>query len=623
VVPSFKHDSGEAPCPAGGSTRQALNRAIRLVGLGYFPNGCPDLRPFVGANCSALRAELTQRRLRLPGHCKDERSRRSLDQGLKSLGRLFDQPCKPCDLRAAREARESWLRKATTPCPLEPVSWSDDPIRELTRVVSDILGPDWAAGPLLGDPLVDDQNGCLERSRKVGGSLSVRKGDLPFGKHSRYHMRVGIAKSKGKLRVVTMQSSLVKRMLRPYHEKLYDFLSCRKWLVRGDVTREHMDRLGPLEDGEYYVSGDYSSATDNIDPEVSYRVACEIASAPSLPPEVAECIRESYRPSNLKARLSSCALAEVYDVVKGQMMGNYFSFPILCLINRAAYTVSRRRSGKSTGPVLINGDDIAFRGTYVDYLVWKSTVGAYGMVVNEEKTGLSREFIELNSRSYYTPGSYFVKKPVFSFLRPSLTPGCLLGEILKCLKGFSHSVVMEAIVMMRFEIQQRGVVPSGIPRVLHKNLVTRKWYRQALLHKPVIVETGIPRAWPILSKDVRPADEVLELYDRRVAEGLWFGASLLRGRTIPQFTQVLEKVPLRAAGRVQLRLTRPRWVWRWPSHVWSFWVHFNLPVVRLHGQWELDHPDLATVVEVRSSATIPPPLVLLVDSVRPNGVNWV
>jgi hypothetical protein len=623
VVPSFKHDSGEAPCPAGGSTRQALNRAMDLVAQIYFPEGCSVLLPFSGVHCSALRAELTQRRLRLPELCKDERSRRSLDQGLKSLLRLFDLPCKPCDKVASRVARSEWLAKATTPYTPRPALWSADPIGDLVRVISDMLGPDWAEGFDPGPPTLDDQNGCLERARSSGGSLSVERGVLPWGTGSAYQLRVGVAKTKGKFRTVTMQSAYVKSILRPYHERLYDFLSKRKWLVRGEFTEEHALSLGELEDGEQYISGDYSDATGNLDPRVSFAVAQELARSPSLPARVANALVESYRPENLRARFTSCPITEVYEIKRGQMMGNCFSFPILCLINRAAFTLMRRRCGLGRSPVLINGDDIAFKGGRREFLVWKDTVETFGMVVNEEKTGMSRDFVELNSKSFYVPGKCFVRKPVFSFLRPGPAPGCVLSEVLKGLKGFSSAVVLAALTMVRFEVQQRGVDPSSVPQVLHKSLVKYKWYRQALLRKVEVVETGLRRAWPVLEKDVRPPPDLEWIYERRVEEGLWFGASLFQGKELDPYKVRLKKAPVLSPGRVRLRLSRRRWVFRWPSHVWSFWEALGLPVVPLRGSWQDDHRDLASLVSVHAHAFVPPPVTLLVDAVRPDGVNWV
>jgi hypothetical protein len=245
------------------------------------------------------------------------------------------------------------------------------------------------------------------------------------------------------------------------------------------------------------------------------------------------------------------------------------------------------------------------------------------MVVNEEKTGQSREFIELNSRSFHVPSGSFVRKPVFSFLRPGPTPGCLLSEILKGLKGSPSSVVLEAIVMMRHEIVHRGVCPQSVPQTLFKSLLTRRWFRQSVLYGPEVVESGPPRAWPVVTLSVRPADCAIRFYNDRVREGLWYGASLFRGKPLPPYRVVLKKVPPQSPGRVRLRLTRRRWVWRWPRHLWSLWEGLGLPLQRLRGVWEEDHPDLATSVSVATAAFVPTPLSLLYDAVRPDGVNWV
>nr|WAK77883.1 MAG: RNA-dependent RNA polymerase [Botourmiaviridae sp.] len=622
---SFDHEHGEAPCPAGGSTRQALNRAARLLEQEYFPLGCPTLqRRFRGPNCFVLWAELQERKLLLLSAVTEERSRRSLQQALKSLGRLFDASCKPCDKKSFLAAKESWVRKVSTPYEPPPASWSSDPIGELVRVVAKLLGPDWAKGMEWRKEVLCDQRGCYEYSREVGGTLAVPL-VLPSGSRPRYGMRVECAKTKGKVRVVTCQTAAVKRRLRSAHEHLYDFLSRRGWLVRGDFTARHAEWLAEdLRPGEQVISADFSDATGNLSPEVSWRVAQLVASAPSLPPGVRDDILGSFEPGSLHA---SCRVGKktLYSgpVLRGQMQGNFFSFPILCLINKASHTIARRICRSGYRRVLINGDDTSFVGTEAFFRVWVDVVTTWGMVVNEEKTGISPSFVELNSRSYHLPTKTFVKKPVLSFLRPGPDPSCVLTQILQGLGGCKQSTVMMAISFMRNSIVASGVCLTSVPEVLHKNLLKRRFYRQALVSDRNYVVEGPERALRVVTKEVRPRDDWMRVYDTAVECETSFLKSRFEGVSFPQFKRRLVSTtsPL-VLSRTRFHVQRPRWTWRWPGCLWSAWETMGLPTSSMSGpQWA--HPHLSRRRVLLASSRIPPPLSLLVDCVRPDGVGFV
>jgi len=622
---SLDHEHGEAPCPAGGSTRQALNRAARLLESEYFPLGCPTLQSrFRGANCFVLWAELQERKLLLLSGVTDERARRSLHQALKSLGRLFDSSCKPCDNKSFRAAKVSWVNKITTPYEAPPVSWSSDPIGELVQVVAKLLGPDWAKGMEWRREGLCDQRGCFELPQAGGGTLACHP-DWPLPASNRYGMRVECAKTKGKVRVVTCQTAAVKRSLRLAHEHLYAFLSARKWLVRGDFSADHALWLAEdLAKGEEFISADFSDATGNLLPEVSWRVAELIAQAPSLPVEVRRDLLGSFEPGSLVA---DCMLGKkpLYrgPVLRGQMQGNFFSFPILCLINKASHTIARRLCRSGPRRVLINGDDTAFAGSPLFFGAWKTVVTTWGMVVNEEKTGVSSTFIELNSKSYHLPSSTFVKKPVLSFLRPGPDPSCVLTQILDGLKGCKQSTVMFAISLMRNDIMSSGVCVSRVPEVLHKNLLKRRFYRKALMADLVHESTGVERSLRVVTKDVRPCDDWMRVYDTALACEVPYLTSIFEGVPQARFKRVLVRTDYPPIlPRSYLRLSRSRWTWRWPGWLWYVWETMGLPTSPLVGpQW--DHPHLSRRREVRFHSRVPPPYSLLFDCVRPDGVNFV
>jgi len=72
---------------------------------------------------------------------------------------------------------------------------------------------------------------------------------------------------------------------------------------------------------------------------------------------------------------------------RGQMMGSYLSFPLLCLQNRIAFLYAGESVGidASEFPCLINGDDILFRSGPHFSELWMNTVGSLSLEVERSK----------------------------------------------------------------------------------------------------------------------------------------------------------------------------------------------------------------------------------------------
>nr|WAK77855.1 MAG: RNA-dependent RNA polymerase [Botourmiaviridae sp.] len=627
---SSSPSSAGARCPAAGSIRQALNRAITLVEMEF-----PSLEgkghrqnTIKGGNCSTLKAEWKCRKALLLVH-RTESVRRTLVQVLKSCDRFFDVPCAPCDKKAFRQALGEWQLRVSTPPPGDPAapaSWSEQPLSELARRVRLLVGTKWGKGmeEARRACLVPDQAGCFELPRGSGGTLSVH----PREYHSGYDLRVGTAKSKGKVRVVTMQPARVKEILRPVHDCLYDFLSRRRWIVRGEVSKEHMQIVvDDLRDGEMFVSGDYEGATDNIYTEASFEMAKVLAECPYLTDVERTTLLESFRPENLHwtSRKNRC-----HPIRRGQMMGNLVSFPLLCLINKACFDIAcslrRKRTGvKSYRRPIINGDDIAFCGDAAFVSDWEMVTSSFGLKVNREKTGVSSEYIELNSRSYRV-GHGFLRKPVLSALLPGDDPSCLLTRLWNGLRTLSPGSLRWAVIMLRHDIQKRGVDLSSVPSRLRRVLLRERWFRMALSSQPCVKVVGVERAWPVVSRDFRPPASHLPLYEAAKRKLLKIGVALVRGREVKHaFSRRLNKCYHPPRHLPGVYTFRARWVFRWYQPLWDWWDKNGLPLESLPlGRWADDHPDLASKVEVdRLCPGYGPSADLLFDAVRPNGVNWV
>jgi len=160
----------------------------------------------------------------------------------------------------------------------------------------------------------------------------------------------------------------------------------------------------------FFVSGDYESATDLLNPGLSEYAQEQISIRLGIP------LQDQYV-------LKQCLTGHVLRYIKGQpsfkqqwgqLMGSPTSFPVLCLVNLAATLVSFRRTyGKevmlSDLPVCVNGDDVLFWSkNQQHYETWKQITGECGLKFSLGKNYTSREFCVINSELYlYNHGAAF------------------------------------------------------------------------------------------------------------------------------------------------------------------------------------------------------------------------
>jgi hypothetical protein len=171
---------------------------------------------------------------------------------------------------------------------------------------------------------------------------------------------------------------------------MYDHLSRQSWLLRGDATPARFEGFSRVS-GEIFTSGDYESATDNLNAHIQkllLRKVCEQAA--NVPLGVRDTALRS-----LQMSLTNKS-GRVVVQTRGQLMGNLLSFPLLCLVNYLAFKFFVRRPV----PVLINGDDIVFRSSRQESKRWSEGVGRSGLVLSKGKTLFDSRFFSLNSRFF-------------------------------------------------------------------------------------------------------------------------------------------------------------------------------------------------------------------------------
>lgn len=247
---------------------------------------------------------------------------------------------------------------------------------------------------------------CIGMSRKKGGQLSLlgEAGQSAWQESLNQPLpgslegELLLVNSSGKPRALTRFASEAST-LRPLHGLLYDTLSKQPWLLRGDVTAEKLKSAGfdpAQQGGKPLTSGDYKSATDNLPIEVAETILnVAWGNSERVPANVFRYALAAQRP-RLTYRDDE-ELVSDFVPTRGQMMGSYLCFPLLCLQNYIAFRYAEMKSGVEGTPVLINGDDILFQAPRPFSAVWMDVVSKVGLEVEPTKTSISHEYGSINS----------------------------------------------------------------------------------------------------------------------------------------------------------------------------------------------------------------------------------
>nr|WAK77871.1 MAG: hypothetical protein [Botourmiaviridae sp.] len=612
-------------------------------------------------NCESLQSEWKEWTARMLTKVYAEK-RFVLVNAIKGTKTLFDEPCsqvdnrKNCDVLAGRKAVEDWCAKALNRGPDRPgASRVTDPsvLKDIKRRTRRIMGRGWFRER--DGVYVPDQQGCYEMERGFGGTLSVPTFDpngdweekgfrafdllgipedsrhgynaallncaIPEDEKRAAFCRVGCAKQKGKLRVVTMQTSIMKEVLRPVHESAYDRLSRRPWLVRGSVTDAHFESLrSALHKGHDYISGDYESSTDNLHADAVLAVVETLAE--ELPPRERDLFVRSFRDCAVSSTVNFQRVD--YPVVRGSMMGNLGSFVVLCLLNRICYERALNLCGYPRDhPVLINGDDILFPGESGLYHSWLHSTSEVGFVINRLKTMRSPKYGDLNSQTYHYGKSRMVKKLCFGFLG-SDSWKCPVGSLVTPLFELCKQLSFGTSVWTLFSFPIRKLfarVPSSLPSIPRRwwgLLIKRSWFRGLVdsASEPEVKTVGVERALPFVLGPPIHSNPGLEwkiklMGNRVIARSVseWKGVPVQ-----PRKSKILHRTVTKV--RSIFRLGRRVGSWRrlWLAPVLDY-LTCNMPHLFVGGNpdWVDDQPGLCadilvTRTPIRSPLSFAPPV---------------
>jgi len=193
----------------------------------------------------------------------------------------------------------------------------------------------------------------------------------------------------GKHRIVS-KSDVNANLFRPLHTSMYNHLSKFRWLLRGEAKASSFKGFEWV-DGDVFTSGDYESATDNLNGCLQRRLLDLILDQTEVVPDGIKTSAPQMLRSVLEVR-SESGDVETYRQERGQLMGNLLSFPLLCLINYLGF-----RFYCGNFPVRVNGDDIVFRAPLEASRRWMKGVSGCGLTLSLGKTMVNGRFFSLNS----------------------------------------------------------------------------------------------------------------------------------------------------------------------------------------------------------------------------------
>jgi len=335
---------------------------------------------------------------------------------------------------------------------------------------------------------------CLQASRGKGGVRSCWLGrreeflSADVDRVGSFCQYVNV-ETGGKSRGVTVNSS-DHLHLEPVHKLLYNHLSRFPWLLRGEAKPCKFSSFRRRK-GLFFISGDYSAATDNLSLENAELILTAIFSRCRYIPVRLQlaCLR------SLRMKVCYEGLDVPVEMTRGQLMGSFLSFPLLCVQNYIAF----RFAVPGDRPVKVNGDDIVWQGTPEEFRRWTEFCPRVGLKIHPTKTMCHRTFFSLNSSFFRASESRVSLVPVvrMATLQKDLDGPSALGGAFRsfCLgwKGTQREVVERVFLLRR----NRAVRASGRSlRLLGIKASQAAVSRAGLWRRELWYSEGVPESLP-------------------------------------------------------------------------------------------------------------------------------
>jgi len=157
------------------------------------------------------------------------------------------------------------------------------------------------------------------------------------------------------------------------------------------LEQKVLDLFEQSSEGDVWISGDYTAATDSFSMEGSRAIMHGILESIEHEPTRRWAMKELS--SHVLIYPSGTGIQPVLQE-SGQLMGSFLSFPLLCLLNDC----TAKLSGLRPEQYLINGDDILMRGPETVYPHWKRVVSELGLDLSPGKNYVHARYGTINSQ---------------------------------------------------------------------------------------------------------------------------------------------------------------------------------------------------------------------------------
>jgi hypothetical protein len=455
---------------------------------------------------------------------------------LKTAQKVEKTCCKVCEPDFDVK-RIEWMRRLK-----EPVDVNGDHLERYKRLFRNNVPVGWNGRKY---PYVPNGHATQATPRTQGGNWKREE----FSDSSHF----SLVFSSGKPRVVTCYSSYNAKVLYPLHRSLYHYLKKRSWLLVGEPTGDQVRNLNGTGD---YLSFDYIGATDNIKTEyVKAGIEILIERSVGMTDDEKKCLRvlgdlrledrhlisrnydiEKYFNGDESEYERHCS-----DFPRGQPMGCFMSFPMLCLTNKTIVDLALTDLLEekklnfdqwSSHRCLINGDDLLLRepdskSNLRDKIIFNG--GQVGMETNKEKCLQSNSLAEVNSTLFVEEEK--MKKTNAKVLYPEKMTEDFLGmayESTTTIRGFMRACRANAPLIAKQKDKFLWKLPYPYQAECRKSRKVRK----ALLQVPIDEYSKVDNYFGVTIKpegyDLTNAEEreVIERHVDRIRDGIVFKKAL-------------------------------------------------------------------------------------------------
>lgn len=220
----------------------------------------------------------------------------------------------------------------------------------------------------------------------------------------------------------------LQRLLWRSLQKFPCFQLTGRWVTGTDLDSINLDL-------PFWKSADFSAATDNLSSLLTECVIDNVTKDPFLQEVLRcnllnqtvsyDCMRELIHGKEWESKklAGTCGLPPDFVMRNGQLMGSICSFPILCIINAAVFSLAWRRWTSLNDypmaplrqlPCLINGDDLIFKSDQDLLRIWRQILPEAGLVESPGKSYESESFAMINSVFFQERDKHMLSVPYFN-----------------------------------------------------------------------------------------------------------------------------------------------------------------------------------------------------------------